>query len=525
MNSNNYLKTVMSICLFIFLGSNSIAQYFPSKALGPLFMKIQMDTSVLSHDNKLFVDCIPKRDIDKIIKEYEKLDKRDADRLNKFVKDNFIIPSNSKESVYATDTSLTIREHLDTLWNVLTRVEGEKNKNSSLISLPQQYIVPGGRFREIYYWDSYFTMLGLEVSGKKELVFNMIDNFKFLIDSLGFIPNGNRTYYLSRSQPPFFSLMVGIKAEIIGEEAYKEYLPQLLKEYEFWMDSNPKTLKENDSHKHVVKLANNVLLNRYWDDLPEPRPESYREDLLEYQKSDADSISFFSNIRAACESGWDFSSRWLKDGINLHSINTTEIIPVDLNCLLFNLEKSIALGYKMAKNKLESEKFEKLAEKRKNAIIKYCWNENYDFYTDYNFVSKEKISNLSLAGMYPLFFRIASKQQALKTAVKIKKHFLYAGGLTSTLNLTGQQWDLPNGWAPLQYISIEGLYNYNINDLANDIKNRWLKCNKEVFLRTGKMMEKYDVINPYKKAGGGEYKTQDGFGWTNGVYLKLLEFN
>ncbi|MDF1548156.1 MAG: alpha,alpha-trehalase TreF [Bacteroidales bacterium] len=517
---------MLLVFLFLFGNHKLNAQYFPSKALGPIFIKVQTDTAILGKDNKAFVDYIPKKDVNILIKEFGEIDLNDRTSLNIFIDKNFYLPAtNQRTAEFKTDTSLTIVEHLNSLWDVLKRDKDIKLKNSSLICLPHQYIVPGGRFREIYYWDSYFTMLGLEVSKREDIIFDMIDNFKFLIDSLGFIPNGNRTYYLSRSQPPFFSLMVELKAKIKGNEVYRDYLPELLKEYNFWMDCDNKILEKEGASKHVVQLEKNVLLNRYWDNLPVPRSESYREDLTVFHKSGRDSIDFFRNIRSACESGWDFSSRWLKDGINLTSIITTEIVPIDLNCLLYHLEKTIALGYLAAQNQLAYEKYLDLAENRKMAIIKYCWNESYGFFVDYNFILKQNTTVLSLAGMYPLFFNLATQEQSQSTAEIIQDHFLYSGGLVSTLNLTGQQWDAPNGWAPLQYISIIGLYNYKQNKLADEIKSRWLNTNEKVYLQTGKMMEKYNVINPNKGAGGGEYPSQDGFGWTNGVYLKLLELN
>lgn len=515
------MKFKLSLIICLLFSSVIYAQFYPSKELKPLFQIVQLDTAILSSDNKLFVDCTPKKDVKEILKEFESIDVNNKKQINDFILRNFTIPARNLESTFTTDTTLNISQHLNKLWQILKRDKNKIKKNSSLLPLPYPYIVPGGRFREIYYWDSYFSMLGLQVSGEIELIENMVDNFAHLIDEYGFIPNGNRSYYLSRSQPPFFSLMVELLAEIKGDTIISNYLPQLMKEYSFWMKVSSVELLNNSFSNHVVMPDTKTKLNRYWDYSPTPRAESYREDLQEYKQSTRDSIEFFRNIRAACESGWDFSSRWLKDGHNLHSINTTEIIPVDLNCLLYHLEKSIAKGLKFKSDENGANEFEMLAKKRKEAIIKYCWSNKYGFFMDYNFIQKKHTKVLSLAGMYPLFFKIATDKQARSISEKINKHFLFPGGLVSTLSLTGQQWDAPNGWAPLQYISIVGLQNYNQHKLANTIKQRWLRVNKNVFLRTGKMMEKYDVINPNKDAGGGEYPTQDGFGWTNGVFLKL----
>ena len=158
---------------------------------------------------------------------------------------------------------------------------------------------------------------------------------------------------------------------------------------------------------------------------------------------------------------------------------------------------------------------------RKKAINKYLWNEKEGFFKDYNFVSGEQTETISLAGVYPLFFDLANDKQARSVSEKIEKVFLQPGGLVTTSNNTGQQWDAPNGWAPLQYIGIQGLRNYGFNDLATKISQRWLSLNQKVYQQSFKMLEKYNVEDLSKESGGGEYPTQDGFGWTNGVYQKL----
>ena len=153
---------------------------------------------------------------------------------------------------------------------------------------------------------------------------------------------------------------------------------------------------------------------------------------------------------------------------------------------------------------------------------KYLWNEEAGFYSDYNFYKQKPTEVLSLAGVYPLFFEISDEARAAKMATTVERLFLKPGGVVSTPFNTGQQWDAPNGWAPLQWITIKGLKNYGFDSLASRITNRWLHLNEEVYKRTFKMLEKYNVEDLSKESGGGEYPTQDGFGWTNGVYLKLL---
>ncbi len=161
---------------------------------------------------------------------------------------------------------------------VLTRSTKNVEKWDSLLPLPESYVVPGGRFREIYYWDSYFTMLGLAESGHWDKVADMVANFGYEIDAWGHIPNGNRTYYLSRSQPPFFAFMVELLAQHEGDDALKEYLPQLQKEYTYWMEG-VETLQPGQQNQRVVKLEDGSVLNRYWDDRDTPRPESWVEDI------------------------------------------------------------------------------------------------------------------------------------------------------------------------------------------------------------------------------------------------------
>jgi alpha,alpha-trehalase len=189
--------------------------------LGKLFEEVQL-SNVLG-DGKTFPDCTPKTSLEKIKEKFEYQRSRADFDLKKFVLEHFNLPEEYAAD-YTSDKQKSIVEYIQSLWPVLTR---EPSKASgSLIHLPHPYIVPGGRFREVYYWDSYFTMLGLKESGRWNIVQNMVDNFAYLIDTYGYIPNGNRTYYLGRSQPPFFSLMVSLLNEHRQGTLIK-YFPQL----------------------------------------------------------------------------------------------------------------------------------------------------------------------------------------------------------------------------------------------------------------------------------------------------------
>ena len=262
------------------------------------------------------------------------------------------------------------------------------------------------------------------------------------------------------------------------------------------------------------------ILNHYWDESDAPRPEAYKHEVA-LAKNSKDKKNIYRNLRAAAESGWDFSGRWFKKEGDFSSIHATEIVPVDLNCLLLNLEKTIAKAYEVSGEKANCENYNNLAKRRKETINKFCWNEEQEFYFDFDHVENKQKKVLTLAATFPLYFEIASKEQASGVAKMIKEKFLSPGGLISTLETTSQQWDAPNGWAPLQWIAIQGLAKYGFSELAIDISKSWLDINRRVYEATGKMMEKYNVVSTDIKAGGGEYPAQDGFGWTNGVYLAL----
>ncbi|MEM1407160.1 MAG: trehalase family glycosidase, partial [Bacteroidota bacterium] len=300
------------------------------------------------------------------------------------------------------------------------------------------------------------------------------------------------------------------------------YLPYLESEYEFWMSGSETLTTKTNAVKRVVRMEDGSTLNRYWDNYASPRPESFKEDyeLAEELPGDAQ-LKMYRDLRAGAESGWDYTSRWFADGQSLSTIHTTDIIPVDLNSLLYFLELKIAQGYNWKGDLEQAQFFLDKAEQRKRAILNYLWDEEDKFFIDYDFVAGKKTGVLSLAAAYPLYFKIATKAQAKSTLERLSTDFLKAGGFVTTLNETGQQWDFPNGWAPLQWITINAFYNYGQGEVGNEAATKWLARNSTVYKTTGKMMEKYDVIHTELLAGGGEYPLQDGFGWTNGVALAL----
>lgn len=188
------------------------------------------------------------------------------------------------------------------------------------------------------------------------------------------------------------------------------------------------------------------------------------------------------------------------------------LIPVCLNSLLYHCEMQMAVMYQHKENRVEANRYQQLAAIRKTGIRKYCLSEKEGVFTDYQFIKQEHNPVISLAMIYPLFFELATQQEADKTAAVIEENFLKAGGLVTTLNTSGEQWDAPNGWAPLQWLAVMGLDKYQHTTLARIIAIRWLQVNETVYLSEHKMMEKYNVENPGIKGGGGNYENQDGFG-------------
>ncbi|HMQ00802.1 MAG TPA: trehalase family glycosidase, partial [Cyclobacteriaceae bacterium] len=260
----------------------------------------------------------------------------------------------------------------------------------------------------------------------------------------------------------------------------------------------------------------------YWDKDPRPRPESYKEDVHLQKSSGRNAEDLYRNLRAACESGWDFSSRWFVPGKGLESIRTTELLPVDLNCLLYHHETMIARAYRQLGDEENRIKFTNRADSRRRAILTFFWDPEQQYFFDYHFPSQERSKVLTLAGAFPLYFNLVQPEIASALARKLGSDFLMPGGLRTTVNESGEQWDAPNGWAPLQWIAYKGLKNYQIDGVADEIKHHWLDLNMRVYEATGKMVEKYNVHDISLLAGGGEYPLQDGFGWSNGIVLAMM---
>jgi alpha,alpha-trehalase len=438
-------------------------------------------------------------------------------RIKEVIQACFVPPDRTDSPGAPRET--TVDSQIEAMWPRLTRkARPHANDASTLLPIPHNYIVPGGRYIEFYYWDTYYTSLGLLSSGRHNLLADMVRNMAHFIDVHGHMPNGTRTYQASRSQVPHFHRMLKLLERSAGREAARKYTKVLQREHNFW-----------NTGARKVELAHGTHLNRYWDALDTPRPEGYREDYTTALEAKlkgwrGDEKEVYRDLRAAAESGWDFSSRWLSmpetrdEPWPLASIRTTDVLPIDLNCLLYEQEAMLSEWL----NGSEADAFKERATRRRERLLRTpFWDEECGWFRDvWNHDGELKPTDvMSLAGVYALFCRVAEPSQADRMAERIATDFLKLGGVvTSTAAFqSGQQWDYPNGWAPLQWAAVSGLWHYGHRDLAREIARRFVNCVGQHFERTGVLMEKYNVVNPARMGGGGEYPNQVGFGWTNGV--------
>jgi alpha,alpha-trehalase len=476
----------------------------PSAVYGELYRAVEM--SGLFADSKTFADAVPRAPAGTIVAEFTAYPPADEAALRRFVFAHFDLPPDSA-AAHASATRADLARHIDQLWPELTHAPRPAPEGSSILTLPRPYVVPGGRFRELYYWDSYFTLMGLKRAGCGDLVEDMIDNFGSLIERYGHVPNGARSYYLSRSQPPMFALMLALSDDH-SRATLERRIAWLTAEHRFWMSGG-----------RVVSLADGAVLNRYWDDRPAPRDEAYRQDVLLAQATPGrDPAELWRDLRAGAESGWDFSSRWLADGQTLAAIRTTRLLPVDLNILIYLMERTLEDNCRRLDDAACARTWAEAAETRRRAILSHMWNGQ--FFADYDLDTGAANDRLTAAAAWPLYARIAPAIEA-QANIKALSSLIGEGGLATTPVRSGQQWDAPNGWAPLQWIAYVGLRNYDEPALADRIRTGWLATVSREFKASGRLLEKYDVIEQIP-GGGGEYPAQDGFGWTNGVTAELL---
>ncbi|KAJ4774505.1 Trehalase [Rhynchospora pubera] len=430
------------------------------------------------------------------------------------------------------------------IWKNLSRRVSEKVKKRperhTLLYLPGTVIVPGSRFREVYYWDSYWVIRGLLASKMYDTAKGIVFNLISLIETYGHVLNGARTYYTNRSQPPLLSSMVrDIYMRTGDAELLKRTLPPLLKEHSFWVsDIHQVTIQDQRGHKHC--------LSRYQARWYQPRPESATVDEeLSLKLTPSEKDAFYHELASAAESGWDFSSRWMRNSSDLTTTATTSIIPVDLNTFIYKLELDISTFAKITGDNSTSQKFIESAKSRKVAIRSLLWNPNlgqwFDYWLDkhdahqgvYHWnpgsqnckIFASNFVPLWLLAQYPDSDQLIEEFDEDLTSLR-KTGLIRDYGIATSLSNTGQQWDFPNGWAPLQHMIVDGLANARSKEarsLAEGIAINWIKTNFAAYKKTASMHEKCNVETCGEFGGGGEYIPQTGFGWSNGVVLALLE--
>ncbi|XP_071397092.1 trehalase [Centroberyx affinis] len=422
-------------------------------------------------------------------------------------------------------------EKIHHLWKSLGRKIRDDVKDHpqlySQIYTPHPVIVPGGRFRELYYWDSYWVINGLLLSEMTDTAYGMIRNFLYLVDSYGFIPNGGRIYYERRSQPPFLTLMVESYYQATKDKEFlRTALPVLEQEYRFWM--------QNRSVKVEINGTEHTL-NRYNVQVGLPRPESYTDDLeLAEGLSDDRREQLWTDLKAGAESGWDFSSRWYVDseGANngsLRQTRTSQILPTDLNALLCRNEKKLASFHRILGDGDSAALYDQAAARRLEAIESVLWDAERGAWFDYNLLTHSSHFEFYPSNLAPIWAECYSQPAMGEKAVQYLKEsgaLQFPNGVPTSLRESGQQWDFPNAWPPLQHMLIEGLSKLpseNAKQVAFDLAQRWIKTNWLAYIKYDAMFEKYDVNGDGKPGGGGEYEVQLGFGWTNGVALQLLD--
>ncbi|KAL7400533.1 hypothetical protein ABVT39_013484 [Epinephelus coioides] len=515
---------------------------------GPILHQVQ--EAKLFDDDKYFVDMKLREIPDVVLSEFHNLSNDSPNttvppaKLQEFLNTYFEKPGTEFESWTPPDwhekpkflggiADQELRswaKKIHNLWKLLGRKihTGVKDhpKLYSQIYTPHPVVVPGGRFRELYYWDSYWVINGLLLSEMTATARGMIQNFLYLVNRYGFIPNGGRIYYERRSQPPFLTLMVESYYQATKDKEFlRAALPALEQEYQFWMQNRSVTLKLNGT-EHV--------LNRYDVKVGLPRPESYTDDLeLAEGLTNDRKEKLWMDLKAGAESGWDFSSRWYinGDGHNngtLGDTSTSQILPTDLNALLCLNEKTLASFHRILGDGDSAALYDQATARRLEAIESALWDAERGAWFDYNLVTHTKHFEFYLSNLAPVWAQCYSQPEMGEKAVQYLKGsgaLQFPNGVPTSLRESGQQWDYPNAWPPLQHMLIDGLLKLPSEDaqqLAFDLAQRWIRTNWLAYMKYDAMFEKYDVNGDGKPGGGGEYEVQLGFGWTNGVALQLL---
>ncbi|XP_054853686.1 trehalase isoform X2 [Eublepharis macularius] len=400
-------------------------------------------------------------------------------------------------------------------------------ENYSLIYVPHPLMVPGGRFIEYYYWDSFWVIQGLLLCDLTATAKGMIQNFLYLVEKFGHIPNGGRVYYQRRSQPPLLALMMEAYLERTADLAFlNESIHLLDEEYRFWQEQRAVNVSWG-GQQHT--------LNRYRVPAGEPRPEAYRRDAALARGLEAGARQeLWAELQGAAESGWDFSSRWLLPPppparASLRDTQTSAAVPVDLNAVLCRVEALLAAFHARLGHAEQAQRFRAAHERRVAALRAVLWDEEAGVWLDFNLRRRRRNPAFYPSNLTPLWAECGVDAAAAEKALRYLQGsgaLTYTNGLPTSLAHTGEQWDLPNAWAPLQHMVIAGLAkspSSKAQELAFTLAQNWVRMNLAVYETYQAMFEKYDVEGDGSPGAGGEYAVQEGFGWTNGVALQLLD--
>jgi alpha,alpha-trehalase len=379
-----------------------------------------------------------------------------------------------------------VLSYIEEYWPRIVR--STPRRQGTLIGLPHPYLVPAGgaMFGEMYYWDTYFMALGLVGTAHEDMIPGLAENMGSLYRRFGVIPNGSRFYFLSRSQPPFFTSLIWLAHEVLSHREPDKAAPFLARLMRL-AEREHETVWLGTAQPHHRQVYRG--LSRYFD------------------------INYL-DILAACESGWDHGTRcddrWL------------EHLPVDLNAILYAREIDFARAAELLGRPRAAATWRARAAERAAVVQDLMWDEEAGIFFDYDFVVERLTPHPSLAGFYPLWAGIATAEQATRLVREWLPRFALPGGLVTTLEeRAGRQWAYPNGWAPLQWIVVEGLDRYGFHEEATRIRRAWCDNCAAVFAATGALWEKYNVAAIGTQAEGGLYGSVPGFGWTNAVFARF----
>ncbi|HXJ38769.1 MAG TPA: trehalase family glycosidase [Bryobacteraceae bacterium] len=408
-------------------------------------------------------------------------------------------------------------------------------QHQGLLYLPKPYVVPGGRFNEMYGWDSYFIQVGLLRDGEIGLAQDMADNFLYEIRNYGRILNANRTYYLTRSQPPFLTQMVlGVYQRTKNRQWLRDALPAIEKYYRYWT-TEPHLVGQTGLSRYFdlgdgpapeVILAERDQQGRTHYDLAKEYFRTHEitdYDVSQYYDRQTDRLTslFYKGDRSMRESGFDPSNRFGPFSVDIVHYN-----PVCLNSLLYLMEMQTAEIAGLLGLEAEAQTWRQRAIARAERINRLLWDPEDGLYYDYDFERKRLRKYAFLTTFYPLWAGLATREQAARVAAKLPE-FEQPGGLQTSTVASGNQWDAPFGWAPLQLIAVQGLRRYGFSEAADRIATNFLSLVRDEYLKSGTIVEKYDVVRRTAEVSGGirfgYHSNEPGFGWTNAVYTTLLD--